>query len=638
MSMILKVTKLRGTPVFTTFGQHPLLQKVYGATKFEGDPLWYFPAFYPVHQLVLKDFQALRLSAQLSPAAAKVVQQLDNFEERVQKRTLPKGFQFKTQPFEHQRDGLVHLTYFFRAALFYSCGLGKTKVVIDWQRAVKSWPLILCPRVVLHVWAYEAARHGIEQEFAIIDGKTPAKKKSQIADAKGYRGAVISYDSARRYYEQLIEDVPYDAIVADESHYIKAPTAARTKTSLELSKKAARRVIMSGTPSTGDPRDLYSQLEFLGPCFVPEAFWKFKQRFCITAPKNKYVVIGFKNLDVLQKRTSLVAIRRRKRECLDLPDRHIVDIPVLIRGQQLRVYNGLIASKEFAEIAEVMREEGILTEAGIVDIPNGAILVNKLIQVTGGFLMKKTEEPDPCDGCLFVRDCVENRIKPYTKKCKVIQKALEVPIERMKENAKMTLLFEKLENILADEENKVIIWGQFIEELDWISERLSAYWSNRGRIKEVPNDLDAYHVRVDGSSSGQVHELADKFNNDPLCKVYLGQVSTGVGVTLNAANYMIYYSLPWKMVDYEQSLDRNHRVGQQRSVTALRFIGEHTVDECIAKALTTKFNVAETITTEADCTTCDQAARCSVENIQPYKDGCKFSRSLARPITKVRTL
>lgn len=583
----LKITQLNGTPVFVIPGLDHRLSKVFGATKIKGDPLWYYPAFYPCTKIVLRDIEALKIPVQLSPQAAKAVEYFASCASRIEKQEMPEGFVFKTKPFQHQIDGLVHLIYHYRAGLLYGCGLGKSKIVIDWQRAVGCWPLILCPKVVLHVWSDEVKRHGIDQEYAIIDAASTAEKTAQIQKAKQYSGAVVTYDTAKRYMEELAA-LPYTAIVADESQYIKDIRSQRSKTATELSRKAARRIIMSGTADLGDPRDMYPQMRFLGPVFMPENYWHFMKSYCITAQMNKHIVVGFKNLDVLHDRVALVAIRRQKEQCLDLPEQLTIDVPIVLQGKQRQLYNTLIASKEFDDAMDRLRMQdaaSLLKQPGRVSIPNAAILLSKLLQVTAGFLIKKSDAPVPCNGCEWVRECITEGIAPYTKACHVVSTPLDCPVERLAENAKLETLLGKLDEILIEPKSKVIIWGQFIEELNLIEDAL-----------KEKGDAEGWHaVRVDGSVTTQIQKIAAHFNEEPTCRVYLGQVETGVGVTLNAANYMVYYSLPWKLGAYLQSLDRNYRIGQKRDVTVFRLLGNGTVDVDIAKALDNKSTVAETI-------------------------------------------
>jgi hypothetical protein len=330
-----KITSLAGTPVFVVDAPDVRFMKVFGALW--QNHLWYYPAFLPAAEIVLKDMRALKLPVVFSPAAQKGIATLQQLRQQHDNQVLPEGFEFKTKPYQHQLDGLVHLIYYWRAALFYACGLGKTKIVIDWQRAVRCWALVVCPKIVVSVWGHELRVHGIEQEFRIVDADTMAEREQQLLDASSYQGAVLSYDTATRLPE-VVSRLPYTAMVADESHYIKTHDAQRTLVMLELSQKAPRRIVQSGTPSMGDPRDMWPQLRFLSPAYVSEEFWKFKQTYCITAKSNKHIVVGYKNLDGLHARTGLVALRRTKEACLDLPKQLTIDRPVQLYGRARTLY------------------------------------------------------------------------------------------------------------------------------------------------------------------------------------------------------------------------------------------------------------------------------------------------------------
>ncbi len=623
-----KVTRLQGTPVFAAFSRDLRFSKVFGATRFPRDPLWYYPAFYPVYRLVLRDFKVLQIPLELSETAKAFVAALDRYEEHIRKRQLPEGFKFKTKPFDHQLVGLVHILYNFRAALFYSCGLGKTKIIVDWQRAIQARPLILCPKVVLKVWSFEMQRHGIDQEVLIIDAKSRPEKLRQIDETKNYPGVVISYDSARRYVEELMQ-VPYNAIVADESHFLKGYNSKRTEAALELSRKASRRVIMSGTPSTGDPRDMWSQFRFLGPCFFSEPFWTFKQTYCVTASYNKHVVVGYKNLDVLNRRVNLVAHRRTKEECLDLPRRRIIDVPIHLSSAQQRVYNSLINSDTYDKIRTALDKDSLFSEKGLIDIPHAAILVNKLIQVGCGFLYVKPDEPVPCDTCEHMRNCVVEGIQPFTVHCLVDSTPRPALVRRLAENAKLDVLVHKLDEILVEPSHKCIVWGQFCAELDWIEEALKDRWMRAKQNYTL--------VRVDGRTGSSALKV-NRFNTDPNCRVYLGQVDTGVGITLNAANYMIYFSLPWKLLAYDQSLDRNHRVGQERDVIVFRLLARGTIDTHVARALSLKRTVSETLVATLQCARCSRQQACAERNISLFEPGCKYKQHIKRPVAQLRNL
>jgi SNF2 family DNA or RNA helicase len=85
---------------------------------------------------------------------------------------------------------------------------------------------------------------------------------------------------------QWLLDLQYDVLVADESHAMSDQGASQTKAMLALSRKAARRYIMSGTPTEGNPLQLYSQMKFLAPCIVPEDWIRYSDLFLVRAKHN----------------------------------------------------------------------------------------------------------------------------------------------------------------------------------------------------------------------------------------------------------------------------------------------------------------------------------------------------------------
>lgn len=491
-----------------------------------------------------------------------------------------------------------------------------TKIIIDWQRAVGCWPLIVCPRIAVHVWTAELKAHGIDQEYQPVDGVTKKKKLQQIEEAGQYHGMIITYDTLRLHYAHVAEHVGFNAIVADESQKIKQSRSQRTKVALEMSKGAYRRVIMSGTPSLGDPRDVYPQYRFLAPYFMPWNLFHFKRIFCVTSPYNKRIVTGFKNLDILNRRINLVSIRRKKDECLDLPERTFQDLKVSMKPKQYKLYNDLAktVTESCGADLEAVVNALVNTSAAmgiakggdrVINIPHAAALINKLIQVSAGFVIKETvPEEDPCTGCTELKGCVTATppIKPWTPRC-LRREELGPPPEKFAErldSGKAVALADLLDDLLQAKDNKVIIWGQYIEELCI--------------IEEVVQAKGVGYVRVDGSNTQHAQKFETTFNGDPDCRVYVGQVATGVSITLNSAQYMAYFSLPWNMEHYLQSLDRNHRLGQGKNVTVYRLMCKG-VDRHIARALAVKKVVADALI--------DEEASC---------------RKVSRPITKVHEI
>jgi SNF2 family DNA or RNA helicase len=606
----IQVLQLNRTPVFRVvpggiYGFN--YQEIFGATKLS-DGNYYFPAFYPLHRRVLRDLEiktrANKAELILSDEALKHYDAMEAYQDKIDDKVLPSDFEFRTDPYEHQLDGLIHLIYNLRAALFYDCGLGKTKVIIDWQRAVKAWPIVLCPKIALHVWPNQLAMHGIDQEYMVVDGATPKKKKQQITEAKTHGGIVMTYDTMKRYYAQIVEEVPYDAIVADESHKLKGYDSMRTQVATEIGKKAYRRVIMSGTPSLGDPKDLPPQFRFLAMYIMPWNKTDFRRKFCNRASADPRIIVGYKNLDILNARANILSIRRRKEECLDLPERSFVDIPIKLSGKPLKLYNTLVVEvQQYGDLETIISKlvsDELVLPRGVIDIAHPAVLINKLLQVSSGFVMKKDQVPSPCDGCQYVDNCVEvePQIRPWTKRCfawNTSEETLreeerermgpppETFAERLGSNPKEEPFVELMEELMREDNHKVIVWGQFIEELNMIEDIVQKMLPDKGS-----------YVRVDGRSMGKIQDFEKTFNENPNCRVYIGQVATAVAITLNVAQYMVYYSLPWNLEHYSQSLDRNHRIGQTKATTVYRLL-TNGVEKYVAKALAEKSKLAESL-------------------------------------------
>ena len=70
----------------------------------------------------------------------------------------------------------------------------------------------------------------------------------------------------------------------------------------------------------------------------------------------------------------------------------------------------------------------------------------------------------------------------------------------------------------------------------------------------------------------------------------------GIGINLTAAKVAVYHTRGWSLEDYLQSQDRLHRIGQTGTVTIVNLVANHTVDEHIAKALSTKQDLADRLT------------------------------------------
>jgi len=640
--MAVQVTggQLNGTPVFGVIvGPHrKSLERVTGAAFDPRSGVCYFPAFPPFTKRVIEDLQAVFPDLVWADKAKVVIDQSHKMTEDFNKRVLPAGIQFKMKPLAHQIDGLLYAYYHMRCGLLYDCGLGKTKIAIDLINMVGKKALILVPSTLISNWVDEFQKHSVKQfKILALNETTATDKRAQLGIEETYdvtyvkscpldeklkpilttKGKpkvvrkvlervlvktdvkkldcdilLVSYDTAALYYEQIWKQFDYGIIIADESHKIKSVKSRRTQAALELSKKASRRMIMSGTAVLNDPRDLYPQLKFLSPQIMNEDYYKFCQDYLIYAKWNAKIPVGVKNLDKLNKVVRRYTVRKTKEECLDLPERLIIDRFVDLDPEQVAMYR------------EVASAEDLYLPEGIISKEFKMVALNKLNQVTGGFVYVGQKDPKICDGCINLEVCVKEKVKPYTKACAVIQEAPPNKTRRFATNPKLDMCMSLVDEILATETGKVIIWAKALEELTMIEEGLNKAGVKFVRIKTDPkNDIEP-------------------FNTDPEVRVCIGNIAVGVGFTANVATYMIYYSLSFSLEHYLQSIDRNFRIGQKNSVTVYHLLARGTVDERVVEAIKNKVDIAESLLNNLECIRCPQMAACVLKGISQYQPGC----------------
>jgi len=102
---------------------------------------------------------------------------------------------------------------------------------------------------------------------------------------------------------------------------------------------------------------------------------------------------------------------------------------------------------------------------------------------------------------------------------------------------------------------------------------------------------------VTGSVSGAARQEAiDRFQNSEASRVFVATIgSMGVGVTLTAADTVIFLEHSWNPGDNEQAADRCHRIGQKNTVVVRHIVYDNSVDARIAEILQMKKRVAETV-------------------------------------------
>lgn len=672
--MQLIASRVRDTPVFVlpVHGKGWWDRLYGGVERHDG---WTYPGYFPYGAAFLNDLRVLSPRQDFDASAIELSRQVSHAEASYQHAErqwqasqmvdlpLPLGWRWpKNEPYLHQRLGIANALHWWRRFFLWEMGTGKTKTIIETLRLLRAQgrfrrAVVLAPPVVLPTWAREVRQH-TDDEFTTLLWGDVVKDEEALPELSAKSDVVIvSYTRARLERERTartgqpnrLQALGYDVIIADESHSIGNYESSQTAASLELSVTASRRYILSGT-AADHPAKLYPQLRFLGPQLMPMSWTDFKKRYFEFNPTQPHLIAKFKWTNELNAKVDQIATRMKKKECLDLPEMVVTDIPFELGRRQKARYNELVlemrASFEpilaYADVVALKGDidtdddeedptvnpiqigpdqVGLAKDKTLFDLPNGATRVNKLLQLTSGF-MKQGLDLSVCDGCEHLAACAKAKIKPYTRACHVVKKKPALAVIRDVENPKLEIFEQLLDNILqSDVTNKVLVWANFTPELD--------------DLEAVCKAKKVGYIRIDGKTTKKIESMQEKFETDPACRVSIGIVSAGVGITLVAANYSIYYNLPWNGVHYHQSIERNNRPGQRRSMTAYRMIARDTIVEYVASALAYKDLVSFTLLERIACSQCDDQRRCSAQNNRPFRPGCKYQPEMRRPTAKV---
>ena len=473
-------------------------------------------------------------------------------------------YRFKTKPYGHQLDALKASHDKKNYALFCEMGTGKSKILLDniamlYDKGKINGALIVAPKGVYKNWIdQEIPTHLPDHiqcrtfQWVAPSSRTKEDKEllSQLYEETRDPSLTLFVMNVEAFsstpgLEQAEKFLmAYRALMAiDESTTIKTPTAKRTKSIIAVSRYAYYKRIMTGSPVTKSPLDLYSQCEFLDPELLGHgSYYTFRARYAnmqtinvsgrsvsIVRPHNSY-----RNLAELSDIVGQFSYRILKEDCLDLPDKVYERRTIELTKEQKRAYDTMrtIALAELND--KVCSSMNVLTQ------------LLRLHQITCGHL-----------------------------------KADDGSIVHLKNNR-----LDELMSLLEETEGKVIIWANYVEDIKSIVKSLKKAYGEASTVE--------YHGGVKQSVRPRPIALFQEKNGP--ARYFVGNPQTGgYGITLTAANTVVYYSNNYDLEKRLQSEDRAHRIGQTNKVTYVDLICEKTVDEKIVKALRNKVNIANEI-------------------------------------------
>jgi SNF2 family DNA or RNA helicase len=465
-------------------------------------------------------------------------------------------YKFKTKPYAHQLTALEKSWNKENYAYFMEMGTGKTKVLIDnvamlYDKGKIDGVLIIAPKGVVKTWyEQELPTHlpdHIENVSVLWQPNITKGQQEKLDSLFEIDSALhilimnveaLSTEKGVKFATKFINS--HKAMMAiDESTTIKTPTARRTKNIIKIGLNAKYKRIMTGSPITKNPLDLYTQCEFLDPWLLDFAsYYSFRNRYAEMKTmhvrgRSIQVVKEFRHLGELSDTVKEFSYRVLKEDCLDLPPKVFIKRHISLTPDQKKIY-------------EQMKEQAIAHLNGKVTTTMTVLTqLMRLHQITCGYVTAD-------DGT--TQQVESNRLN-------------------------------ELMSILEDTDGKVIIWANYQLSVGEIIQKI---------IKVYGEDSYVHYYGLTPQEDRQ--DFIRKFQNDPKCRFIIGTPQTGgYGITLTEANTVIYYSNGYDLEKRLQSEDRAHRIGQKKTVTYIDLICEDTIDEKIVKALRDKINIASEV-------------------------------------------
>jgi SNF2 family DNA or RNA helicase len=466
-------------------------------------------------------------------------------------------YKFKTKPFAHQLKALEMSWDKKVFAYFMEMGTGKSKVLIDniamlYNKGFINGVLIVAPKGVYKNWFdSEIPTHmpdHVEKKMVLWEANITKSKQKELdilfktdEDLHILIMNVEAFSTKKgTQFAQKFLSCHKTLMAIDESTTIKTPTAERTKSIVKLGQNVKYKRILTGSPVTKSPLDLFTQCYFLDPWLLEQqSYYSFKTRYAImkkimVGGRSIEIVAGYKNLGELSDKLKPFSYRVLKDDCLDLPPKTFMKRIVQLSDEQKKVYT------QMKKIALAELNGKVVTTANVIT------QLMRLHQITCGHF-----------------------------------KSDDGTTQLLKNNR-----LDELLDVLEEIEGKAVIWAHYRYDIEVIVNAL---------IKKFG---EGTVVTYFGDTSTEDRQKAIKLIQNPESKVrfIVGTPQTGgYGITLTGASTMIYYSNGYDLEKRQQSEARIDRIGQTKNMTYIDIIAENTVDEKIVSALKRKVNIASKV-------------------------------------------
>lgn len=436
---------------------------------------------------------------------------------------------------DHQVDGVRFLLEKKRCILAHEMGLGKTRMVIEACKELKSgYILVVCLQYgALKVWPDELVKWWPEAHYVVVQGTKPQRMALWESEAQIY---IVGGQSLSSDIEDI--ELSWDVLVVDEAHHARNRKTRTFKTLKKVARKSENVYLLTGTPIVRHPDNMWTLLHLVNPKEF-SSYWRFAyEHFKITQEYMAVVVGEVLDEDRLSACIEPYMLRRMKNDVGEgLPPKETIKIWVTHPPEWQEQYNKL-------------RDELYTILVSSTGAKKRVALVNVISQVT--------------------------RLKQLAISPSLVADNNDIPLDCPKTRC----LLDIIEDLFP---NQLVVYSQFSS----VIVRTALFLMNESKAKIS---------WITGVTSKYDREAILKMFDDNRIQALL--CSTGVGgsgLTLTNAATAVFLDKLWTPAANEQAQDRIHRIGQERDVTIIEILTKGTIEEKIEEVLAGRKQTTEDI-------------------------------------------
>lgn len=472
-------------------------------------------------------------------------------------------FDSKTEPYAHQPYGAWWLYQSERAHLLDKPGLGKTYQAIVAAKALNAHQVvIICPNSIKYVWEEEIHKHAPGKNELFIPAGSTAARLRQLTDLAGGNlvdgvtaWIILNYESLR-YFCEMTQDkrgriMSIDTgilgklcegtiVICDEVSHCKNGQAKQTKIVKALRPKHLWG--LTGTAITNKLEDVWSIVDLVKPGLLGWSWWEFEREHIKRGKYNE--IAGYMNVERIQKALASVSFGRTKEQCLDLPEKIFEVRHVELASDERKPYEQM--KKDL--IAWIEHE--IAGKPTVAQATTFATRFMRLRQLTHGMVSEGV-----------------GKSLDWAKSLTKIKEAVQIWKDFDRE--------------------RIIIWYRFRP----VGERT---------YEEFSDLKDAMVWEINGSVPIELRRAMVDLWSKAKGGILIAQMDVGgEGLNLQAGHYQVFLDLPTTPGQREQTVDRQHRIGQRHDVVVVDIVARNTVDAACMKMLRDKTEWATEATAPA---------------------------------------